>query len=179
MASERIQRRIERLLDQIEHEADQQNWQLVLDLAKEVLGFAPDNGDARAFLGVAEERLSYTGGTEGTAIQPSSGPKAPGAVSTAVQQTSFANSRTLWQHLSQPLPGSASPPRGRVVVAALGISLVALLIVVLMWAGEDLFGKEASCPGGMMVYNPKCGSREAWELREQDRRIRELENQFR
>ena len=41
MASELIQRRIERLLDQIEQEADQQNWRLVLDLAKEVLGFVP------------------------------------------------------------------------------------------------------------------------------------------
>lgn len=46
MATERIQRRVERLLDQIEQEADQQNWQLVLDLAKEALGFALDNLDA-------------------------------------------------------------------------------------------------------------------------------------
>ena len=57
MATERIQRRIDQLLDQIEQEADQDNWQRVLDLAKQVLGFAPDNVDAEAFLGVAEERL--------------------------------------------------------------------------------------------------------------------------
>ncbi len=56
MASDRIQRRIERLLDQIEQEADQRNWQLVRELAEEVLGFAPDNGDARSFLSVAEEQ---------------------------------------------------------------------------------------------------------------------------
>lgn len=63
MASERIQRRIERLLDQIEQEADRQNWQRVIDLAKEVLGFALENVDAKAFLGVAEERLSSAAGT--------------------------------------------------------------------------------------------------------------------
>ena len=64
MASDRIQRRIERLLDQIEQEADQRNWQLVLELSKEVLGFAPDNHDAKAFLSVAEERLSDIPGSE-------------------------------------------------------------------------------------------------------------------
>ncbi len=60
MASERLQRRIERLLDQIEQEADQQNWQVVHDLADEVIGLAPDNSDAQAFLGAAERRLSST-----------------------------------------------------------------------------------------------------------------------
>jgi len=60
MASDRIQRRIDQLLDQIEREADQDNWRQVLDLARQVLGFDPDNGDAKAFLGVAEERLPST-----------------------------------------------------------------------------------------------------------------------
>ncbi len=64
MASDRIQRRIERLLDQIEQEADQRNWQLVRDLAEEALGFAPDNSDAKAFLEVAEERLARIAGQE-------------------------------------------------------------------------------------------------------------------
>jgi len=60
MASDRIQRRIERLLDQIEQEADQQNWQRALDLAKEVLRFAPDNADAKTFIAVAEETPYFT-----------------------------------------------------------------------------------------------------------------------
>ncbi len=64
MASDRIQRRIERLLDQIEQEADQRDWQLVRDLAEEALGFAPDNSDAKAFLEVAEERLVRIVGQE-------------------------------------------------------------------------------------------------------------------
>ena len=46
MASDRLQRRIEHLLDQIDQEADQQNWQIVYDLADEVIGLAPDNSDA-------------------------------------------------------------------------------------------------------------------------------------
>ena len=54
MASDRIQRRIERLFDQIEQEADQQNWQLVRDLSDEVLRLDPDNGGALAFLSAAE-----------------------------------------------------------------------------------------------------------------------------
>ena len=60
MASERIQRRVERLLDQMEQESDQQNWQVVRDLGDEVLGLAPDNADALAMLSAAERRLSST-----------------------------------------------------------------------------------------------------------------------
>ena len=75
MASERIQRRVERLLDQIEEEADQQNWQRALDLAKEVLRFAPDSADAKTFIAVAEETLSYTAGWE--ASEPASPRPAP------------------------------------------------------------------------------------------------------
>ena len=71
MASDRIQQRIERLLDQIEQESDQDNWQRVFDLAKQVLGFAPENVDAKAFLGVAEERLFSTSTAENPSFPPS------------------------------------------------------------------------------------------------------------
>ena len=75
MASDRIQRRVERLLDQIEQEADQRNWQLVLELAQEVLRFAPDNADARTFIDVAEDTLSYTAGQEGPTRATEESPK--------------------------------------------------------------------------------------------------------
>ena len=52
-ASERVQRRIERLPDQIEQESDQENWQRVLDLVEQVLGFDSGNCDAAAFKTVA------------------------------------------------------------------------------------------------------------------------------
>ena len=94
MATDRIQRRIDRLLDQIEQEADQDNWQRVFDLAKQVLGFAPENSDAQAFLGVAEERLSASTRTEALEpIPPSMEPQAADRVVVADQPTSFANGR--------------------------------------------------------------------------------------
>ena len=70
------------------------------------------------------------------------------------------------------MAGLDARARGMVVVAALVISLVALLIVVLMAAGvnpKDLFGKESSCSGRTIpgVYNPGCGPRDAWERAEQ------------
>ena len=68
MASERVQRRIERLLDQIEQEADQQNWQSVHDLCDEVLGLAPENSDA-----AAQRRLSSTEVQQGR-VQPGLAP---------------------------------------------------------------------------------------------------------
>ena len=64
MASDRIQRRIERLFDQIEQEADQQNWQLVRDLSDEVLRLDPDNGDALAFLSAAERTVMSSAATK-------------------------------------------------------------------------------------------------------------------
>ena len=90
MATERIQRRVERLLDQIEQEADQDNWQRVLDLAKQVLGFAHDNVDAEAFLGVAEERLSSTVSVV-TSSQSRSGESGTALVDD--EPSSFANGR--------------------------------------------------------------------------------------
>ncbi len=65
---------------------------MVLELSKEVLGFAPDNHDAKAFLSVAEERLSDIPGPE---TQETSLPTA-GAnqrLAESDQPTSFANGR--------------------------------------------------------------------------------------
>ena len=92
MASERIRLRIERLLDQIEQEADQQNWRRVLELATEVLRFAPENDDAKSFLAVAEETLSSTAGQESLeAARPAPGPQT--TTSTPAQPASFADGR--------------------------------------------------------------------------------------
>ncbi|MCI0825634.1 MAG: serine/threonine-protein kinase PknK, partial [Chloroflexi bacterium] len=100
MASERIQRRVERLLDQIEQEADQQNWERVLDLAKEVLRFAPDNGDAKTFLVVAEETLSSNAGQElQAASPPTPSPIRIEPATASAQPTSFANGRYQVQRL--------------------------------------------------------------------------------
>ena len=57
MTTERIKRRIERLLDQLEEAADSRNWQEVYDLASEVTDLDEENADALTFLRMAERRL--------------------------------------------------------------------------------------------------------------------------
>ncbi len=50
MASERIQRRIDLLLDQIEEAVDQLNWEVVRERAQAVLALDRENQDALSFL---------------------------------------------------------------------------------------------------------------------------------
>ena len=47
MTSERIQRRIERLLDQVEEAANQEKWEAVCRLSRQILVLDSDNADAR------------------------------------------------------------------------------------------------------------------------------------
>ena len=93
MASERVKRRIERLLDQIEEAADQQIWDRERQLAEEVLSLDPDNVDAQTFLAAAERSLSrISGSTEDVPYHaPESIP--PPVSSISDQPTSFANDR--------------------------------------------------------------------------------------
>ena len=88
MASERVQRRIDRLIDQIEAAADQRDWQLVLRLSEDVLAVEPANADAAVYVGAAKRNLD-----------PASSPPQDSPASNAVAQptteqpTSFANGR--------------------------------------------------------------------------------------
>ena len=50
MASERSQRRIERLLDEADEAVIQLNWQVVRDRSLAVLALEPDNADAQTLL---------------------------------------------------------------------------------------------------------------------------------
>ena len=54
MASERVQRQIDRLLDEAEEAVGRSDWDLVRDRAGNALRFDPDNADARAFLVAAD-----------------------------------------------------------------------------------------------------------------------------
>jgi hypothetical protein len=54
MASDRIQRRIDRLLDEAEAAIDRGDWQQAEAKAREVLAFDPESADARAFLAAAQ-----------------------------------------------------------------------------------------------------------------------------
>jgi len=88
MASERIQRRVDRLLDQIEEAMERLDWESVRSSAQAVLALDAGNPDALAFLDAAEQAM---GGSSGTAAGPStvSGPAGP----TTDQPASFANGR--------------------------------------------------------------------------------------
>ena len=58
MASERVQRTIEGLLDEAEQAVGKSDWDLVRDRAQNVLAFDPDNQDAVYFLAAANRALS-------------------------------------------------------------------------------------------------------------------------
>ena len=87
MASERFQRRKERLLDQIEEAMDQLDWESVREYARAVLRLDPENNDALYYLAAAERD---TGSSQ--AAQASPAPP-PISVPIAAQPTSFANGR--------------------------------------------------------------------------------------
>ena len=74
MTSERIQRRIDRLMDRIEEAMDQLEWESVRDCSQAVLALDPANADAVAFLSAAERAL-----TSATTSQPIQVPPSPQA----------------------------------------------------------------------------------------------------
>ena len=53
MTNERINRRIERLLDQLEEAADIEDWETVQRLSRQVVALDRGNADAAAFLNMA------------------------------------------------------------------------------------------------------------------------------
>ncbi len=94
MPSERIQRRIDRLLDETEAAADGQDWEAVQRLADEVLGLDAENEDAPALLSAAERRLASGSAPEAVAARPgavATPPATPPPPSTT--PTAFASGR--------------------------------------------------------------------------------------
>jgi len=82
VTSERVQARIARLLDEAEDAADQFDWKTVLQRAKGILAFDPNNVDAQQFQAAAERALAGGPDPE-TSPQPSSTPPASGPTSFA------------------------------------------------------------------------------------------------
>ena len=87
MASERLQRRIDILLDEADQAIAQSEWSVVRDRAQNVLALDPDNGDAATFLAAANRALAS--GSQPPAATPTPICTEP----TADQPTSFANGR--------------------------------------------------------------------------------------
>ncbi len=75
MATERLQRRINLLLDEAEDAIVNSDWELVRDRAQNVLALEPENRDAQALVASAERALGASGATTGQ------GPGLPRAVS--------------------------------------------------------------------------------------------------
>ena len=98
MATERIQRQVDRLLDEAEEALSRRDWESVRDCARDVLALDPDNQDATAFL-AASERASTTGPSSDVgpgAAQPSrrgGSRAAPDGAAPPDQPTSFADGR--------------------------------------------------------------------------------------
>ena len=92
MASERIQRRIDILLDEADQAVAQTDWTVVRDRAQNVLALDPNNGDAITFLAAADRALADdTSPPLGVLPTPTSTPTDYSAVPD--QPSSFANGR--------------------------------------------------------------------------------------
>jgi serine/threonine protein kinase len=86
MPSERIQRRIDTLLDEADQAISRSDWESVRDRAQNVLALAHENRDALAFIEAADFALGSSGASP--SVRPPPAPAAPSA-----QPTSFANGR--------------------------------------------------------------------------------------
>ncbi len=92
MASERFQRRIERLLDEADEAISQFDWERVRQCAQAVLAIDPGNADGLTFLTTAERAISGSSAP----LPPNQPPvptTAPPPIATSIQPTSFANGR--------------------------------------------------------------------------------------
>ena len=90
MASERVQRQIDRLLDEAEQAISRYDWNAVRRAADAVLAIAPGNNDATTFLAAAGRALG------GSAPQATGRPTPPTSATLgppANQPTSFSNGR--------------------------------------------------------------------------------------
>ena len=101
MTSERVKRRIERLLDQADAALEDQNYQAALQAAKAALGFDPGSAEATAFVEAAQQALAVvTANVVDPRLSQVSAPESaepPPAGSTeetiTVDPTSFAGGR--------------------------------------------------------------------------------------
>jgi tetratricopeptide (TPR) repeat protein len=95
MTSERVQRRIDRLLDQAEEAADQREWGSVLASIAAVLEADPDNQDALVLKRMAEAADQLSGSVSNSADGPGATGDSYGTISSASTEipTSFADGR--------------------------------------------------------------------------------------
>ena len=88
MATERLKRRIEQLLDEAEDAISRHDWNIVYDRAQSVLAIAPDHDNGQALLAVAERGLVSLGQALPSMDKPAQASSTP-----ETQPSSFANGR--------------------------------------------------------------------------------------
>jgi hypothetical protein len=86
MASDRTQRRVERLLGEAEAATDVRDWARVSELSQEVLAFDPENPDARSFRDASARQLD-------SGAAPSTEAKSAPVAAPVEIPTPFANGR--------------------------------------------------------------------------------------
>jgi hypothetical protein len=91
MPIERVQRRIDRLLDQAEEAADRHYWDEVRSLVEGIFRFDPDNEDARLFLDAAARDVDIS--TRTTSAAPGDTSARNLTATDPPQPTSFASCR--------------------------------------------------------------------------------------
>jgi serine/threonine protein kinase len=91
MASERLQRQIDRLLDEAEEAISRFDWDALFQRAQAVLAMDPENRDALAFLATAERALATAAALPSS--QPSTSIRNTTLIPSTDQPSSFANGR--------------------------------------------------------------------------------------
>ena len=81
MTTERIQRRIEQLLDQADEAINALDWEIVNARAQAVLAFDPDNQDAQGYLDAAERATGGSSGHQPEPTQLDDSPQTPNSFS--------------------------------------------------------------------------------------------------
>jgi len=93
MATERLQRRIDSLLDEAEEAVSELNWTVVQDRAQAVLGLDPDNADGLALRAAAQRELETTDIPASAQPAPQASPPTTTTPAPVHHPTSFANGR--------------------------------------------------------------------------------------
>ena len=91
MASERIQRQIDRFLDDAEEAVTQGNWTVAEDRARKVLALDPENSDALTYVAASNRALHDS--APPTTSEPTAPTPPTAADTTSAQPTSFADGR--------------------------------------------------------------------------------------
>src|SRR5947209_7338554 len=106
MPSERVQRHIDRLLDEADQGVAARDWAAVRDRAREVLALDPDNPDARELAAAAVRMLGDDG-------QPGNQPSGQGRPSTIEEDPSSVRPEALEGRMGIGQDESNQPEAGR------------------------------------------------------------------